>query len=71
MEIVRILGRYSQQQGLFGRERGCLSNVTSETWGFLNRLFGNIFGATCCGSSSRVCVYRVTESRLVVKAARV
>jgi hypothetical protein len=35
MEIMRLLGRYLQQQGLFGRERGRLSNVTSETWGFL------------------------------------
>ncbi|KAI2505091.1 hypothetical protein MHU86_9367 [Fragilaria crotonensis] len=71
MEIMRLLGRYSQQQGLFGRERGRLTNITSETWGFLDRQFSHIFGDSACGSSSRVRVYRVTESGLVIKAARV
>jgi hypothetical protein len=42
MENMRLLGRYSQQQGLFGREQGCLTNITSETWGFLDRQFGDI-----------------------------
>jgi hypothetical protein len=71
MEMIRLLGRYSQQQGLYGRERGRLTNVTCETWGFLYRQFGNLFVESGCGLSSRVRVYRVTESGLVVKAARI
>ena len=57
MMITKLLGRYSQQQGLFGRERGRLTNVTSETWGFLNRQFANLFGDSGSGLSTRVCVY--------------
>jgi hypothetical protein len=71
MEIRKLLGRYSQQQGLFGRERGLLTNVISETWGFLNKQFANLFGDSGSGLSTRVRVYRVTESELVVEAARI
>jgi hypothetical protein len=71
MEITKLLGRYSQQQGLFGRERGLVTNVISETWGFLNKQFANLFGDSGSGLSTRVRVYRVTKSELVVKAARI
>jgi hypothetical protein len=74
MEMTKLLGRYSQQQGLYGKEHCRLSNVTPETWGFLKQQFGNLVGDSsgCAGlSSSRVRVYRVSESGLVVRAARI
>ena len=71
MEITKLLGRCSQQQGLFGRKRGRLTNVNIREMGFfLNRQFANLFGDSGSGLSTRVCLYRVTESGLVVKAAR-
>ena len=33
-----MLGRYSQQQGIFTKERVRLPNFTPETWGFLQEL---------------------------------
>jgi hypothetical protein len=72
MEIMRLLGRYSQQQGLFGRERGRAINVTSETWGFLSFQFETMISSDFgCASSSKVRIYRLTESGLVVKATRI
>ena len=75
MEMTKLLGRYSQQQGLYGKERCRLSNITTETWGFLKLQFGNLVvgdSSSCCvGFSSRVRIYRVIESGLVVRAARV
>ena len=70
IEIMRLLGRYSQQ-GLFGRERGRAINVTFETWGFLTFQFETMIFDFGCGLSSRVQIYRLTESGLVVKATRI
>ncbi|KAI2513006.1 hypothetical protein MHU86_1297 [Fragilaria crotonensis] len=70
-EMTKLLGRYSQQQGLFGRERCRLANVTSETWGFLKWQFRDLFSDPDCGVSSRTRVYRITESGLTIKAARI
>jgi hypothetical protein len=75
--MTKLLGRYSQQQGLFGRERGSLPNITRETWGFLSLQFASLFitdtsgGPAGCGVSSRIRIHRVIESGLVVKAARI
>ena len=48
-----------------------MTNITSETWGFLKLQFANLFGNSGSGSSSRVRIYRLIESGLVVKAARI
>ncbi|KAI2493462.1 hypothetical protein MHU86_8975 [Fragilaria crotonensis] len=71
LEMTRLLGRYSHQQGLYGKEVCRLSNFTAEAWGFLRLQFDNIFDAAGCGVSSRTRRHRVIESGLVVKAAQV
>ena len=76
MKMTKLLGRYSQQQGLFGRERGSLTNITKETWGFLGLQFASMFNASTggragCAESSRIRIHRVIESGLVLKAARI
>ena len=74
-EMTKLLGRYSQQQGLYGRERCRLANFTLETWRFLCYQFRDMFtdapDDSCCGVSSRTRVYRITESGLTTKAARI
>ena len=71
LEITKLLGRYSQNQGLFTREQGRLPNITKETWGFLKLQFANFFDDSGSGMSCRVRVHRVIESGGVVKAIRV
>jgi hypothetical protein len=75
MKMTKLLGRYSQQQGLFGRERGSLTNITRETWGFLSLQFAGLFNAdatggrpAACGVSSRIRIHRVIESGLHLKS---
>jgi hypothetical protein len=69
---MKLLGRYSQQQGTFAKVSGRLTNISADTWGFLQLQFSNLFPAESeCGTSTRVRIYRVTESGLVVKAARI
>jgi hypothetical protein len=70
-EMTKLLGRYSQQQGMYGRERCRLANVTSEPWAFLNWQFKDLSSASDCGVSSRIRVYRITESGMTIKAARI
>lgn len=71
-EMTKLLGRYSQQQGLNGRERCRLANFTLETWRFLCLQFRGLFSdSDSCGVSSRTRVYRITESGLTIKAARI
>jgi hypothetical protein len=62
-------GRYSQQQGTYTKVRGRLTNLSAEMWGFLHHQFNDLFPE--CGTSMRGRIYRVTESGLVVKAARI
>ena len=72
MALCKLLGRYSQQHGLFSRERSCLTNITAETWGFLVRQFSDLaFATPQGGKSTRLKIHRITESGLVVKAARI
>jgi hypothetical protein len=72
LEITKLLGRYSQQQGLYGKEGCRLSNFTAEAWGFLKLQFDNLFDDTISGGVSiRIRRHRVTQSGLVVKAAQV
>jgi hypothetical protein len=71
LEMTKLLGRYSHQQGLYGKEVCRLSNFTAETWGFLRWQFDNVFDDAGCGISTRIRRHRVTESGLVVRAARV
>lgn len=70
LEITKLLGRYSQQQGLFGRECARLY-FTVETWEFLCLQCTNLFSASDFRASKRIRIHRVIESGLVVKAARV
>jgi hypothetical protein len=70
LELVKLLGRYSQQQGLFGRECARLY-LTAETWGFLCLWCMDVLNTSDFGSSKRFRVHRMVESGLVVKAARV
>lgn len=74
-EMTKLLGRYSQQQGMYGKERCRLPNFTLETWKFLCYQFKDMFsdadGNSSCGVSSRTRVYRITESGLTIKAARI
>jgi hypothetical protein len=71
--MIKLLGRYSQQQGTFAKVRGRLTNISADTWGFLQLQFStsDLFLETECGTSTRVRIYRVTESGLVVKAAQI
>lgn len=71
LEVTKLLGRYSQQQGIYTKAQAHLTNFTAETWGFLELQFRDVFPESEYGTSMRVRVYRVTESGLVVKAARV
>jgi hypothetical protein len=71
LEITKLLGRYSHLQGLYCKESCRLSNFTSETWGFLRWQFHDIFDDENCGMSTRIRRHRLTESGMVVKAARV
>ena len=72
MSIIKLLGRVTQQQGLCLRERICLTNFTAETWGFLVRQFSDLaFATPQGGKSTRLKIHRITESGLVVKAARI
>ena len=68
---MKLLGRYSQQQGIFTKARARLTNFTAETWGFIQHQFSDLFPECECGTSMRVRIYHVTESGLVVKAARI
>jgi hypothetical protein len=68
---MKLLGRYSQQQGIFAKSRCRLANVTAETWGFLQLQFSDLFPNSGSATSSRTRIHRVTESGLVVKAARI
>lgn len=70
LEIMKLLGRYSQQQGLFGRECARLY-LTAETWGFICLQCSDVLKASDFGSSKRHRVHRTVESGLVVKAARI
>ena len=70
LEMMKLLGRYSQQQGLYGRESARLS-FSAETWGFLCMLCTNPFSVSEVRASKRFRLHRVIESGLVVKAARV
>ena len=70
LEMTKLLGRYSQQQGLFGRECARLY-LTAETWGFIRLQCSDIVSEADFASSTRYRVHRVVESGLVVKAARV
>jgi hypothetical protein len=71
LEIKKLLGRYSQQQGLvYGRECARL-NSTAETWEFLCLQCTNLFSASDFRASKQICLHRVIESGLVVKATRV
>lgn len=71
LEMMKLLGRYSQQQGLFGREFARMY-FTAETWGFLCVQFTNLFSRPADFEvSHRMRLHRVVESGLVVKAARI
>jgi hypothetical protein len=70
LEITKLLGRYSQQQGLYGRECARLY-FTAETWAFLCLQCTNLFSASDFRASKRIRLHRVIESGLVVKATRV
>ena len=69
LEMTRLLGRYSQQQGLHGRERSRVS-FSAEAWGFLCIQCTDIFCASDFRSSKRIRLHRVIDSGLVLKAAR-
>lgn len=72
LEMMKLLGRYSQQQGLYGRECTRM-HFTAETWGFLGLQFANLFGepSDLNVTSNRLRIHRLVESGLVVKAARI
>ena len=70
LQMAKLLGRYSQQQGIFGKECARLY-LTAETWCFMCLQCKDIVSETDFASSSRFRVHRVVESGLVVKAARV
>jgi len=70
LEMMKLLGRYSQQQGLFGRESTRLY-LTAETWGFICLQCNDVLQKSDFGSSTRFRVHRMVESGLVVKAARI
>lgn len=72
--LMKLLGRYSQQQGIYAKSHARFSNFSIETWGFLRRQFHDLFpegGLEYGLSTKRIRIHRVTESGLVVKAARV
>ena len=75
LEMMKLLGRYSRQQKLFGREFGRefgRMHFTAETWGFFCLQFTNLFSAPADFEvSHRMRVQRVVESGLVVTAARI
>jgi hypothetical protein len=73
LEMTKLLGRYSHQQGLYGKEGCRVPNFTGEAWGFLGLQFSNLFEQDTFGTrmSMRIRRHRITESGLVVKAARV
>jgi hypothetical protein len=62
MKMTKLLSRYSQQQGLFGRERGSLTNITRETWGFLSLQFAGLFNADASGGPLPVECHLGSES---------
>lgn len=70
LEMTKMMGRYSQQQGLFGRESARLY-FTAETWGFLCLQCSGILSVDDFRLSKRFRVHRMIESGLVVKAARI
>ena len=52
-----LLGRYSQQQGLYGKEACRLSNFAPESWGFLKLQFGSVSddsSVISAGKSTRI-----------------
>ena len=70
LEIMKLLGRYSQQQSLYGQESSRLY-LTAETWGLICLQCTNLFSTSDFGSSKIVRLHRIVESGLFVKAARV
>jgi hypothetical protein len=68
---MKLLGKYSQQQCLFTKSRCHLTNITAETWGFLQVQFCDLFPPSGCATSTRTRIYHITESGLVVKAAQI
>ena len=73
LEMAKLLGRYSQQQGLYGKEACRLSNFSPESWGFLKLQFGSVSddsSVISAGKSTRIRRHRVSQSGLIVKAAQ-
>jgi hypothetical protein len=70
LEMTKMMGRYSQQQGLFGRESARLY-FTAEAWGFLCLQCSGFLSLDELQLSKRFRVHRMIESGLVVKAARI
>lgn len=69
--MMKPMGRYSQQQGLYGRDCARM-NFTAEAWGFLCLQFANLFAEPCdLQVSNRLRIHRLVESRLAAKAARI
>jgi hypothetical protein len=66
---MKLLGRYSQQQGLYGQECARLY-FTAETWEFLCLQCTHLFSASDFRASKQIRLHRVIESGLVVKATR-
>ena len=62
LEMTKLLGRYSNLQGLYCKEACRLSNFTPETWGFLRWQFHDIFEDADCGMSTRIHCHRLTET---------
>jgi hypothetical protein len=76
LEMAKLLGRYSQQQGLYGKEGCRLSNFTPESWGFLKLQFDNLVShdssaELSAGASIRIRRHRISQSGLIVKAAQI
>ena len=79
LELAKLLGRYTQQQGLYGKEICRLSNFTPESWAFLKLQFANAASSSdestvlvSAGASIRIRWHRVSQSGLIlVKAAQV
>jgi hypothetical protein len=88
LQITKILGQDSYQQGLYATKDCRLSPFTAEAWGFLRLQFHNLFDNNnddnyddddddnnntrgTIISRTRVRRHRITESGVVVKAARV
>jgi hypothetical protein len=71
LEVIKLLGRVSQSQGSFSKSRVRLPNVTKDTWFFLQYQFRDFFPQSGCATTSRARVCRVTETGLLLKAARI